>query len=237
MTGYKKAFRKAFPYTIPVLTGYLFIGIAFGVMFEEKGYSFLWAILMSLLVFAGSGQYLAVNFFVPGISFVQIFILILMVNIRHIFYGISLLEKFNHMGKKRWYLIFGLTDETYSLLCTTKTPKDVKEDQFLFAITFLNQCYWVIGSAIGGLAGTMLTFNSKGIEFAMTALFVVIFVEQWMDQKNRIPATIGVVCACICLQIFQVGGFVLPSMLLIIMILLCSRKRLEKGVDDGCQSV
>ncbi|MEG0794120.1 MAG: AzlC family ABC transporter permease, partial [Lachnospiraceae bacterium] len=119
MSGYRQAFKKAFPYTIPVLTGYLFIGIAFGVMYAEKGYSFLWAILMSLLVYAGSGQYLAVNFFVPGISFVQVIVLTLMVNIRHVFYGISLLDKFNQMGKKRWYMIFGLTDETYSLLCTT----------------------------------------------------------------------------------------------------------------------
>ena len=167
MTGYKHAFRKAFPYTIPVLTGYLFIGIAFGVMYAEKGYSFLWAILMSLLVYAGSGQYLAVNFFTPGISFVQVIFMTLMVNIRHIFYGISLLDKFNQMGKKRWYMIFGLTDETYSLLCTTKIPEGVEEEKFLFAISIMNQSYWVIGSAIGGLAGSFLPFNSEGIDFAM----------------------------------------------------------------------
>ena len=131
MRNYGRAFKKAFPYTIPVLTGYLFIGIAFGVMFEEKGYSFLWAALMSLMVYAGSGQYLAVNFFVPGVSFLQVVFMTLMVNIRHIFYGISLLEKFHGMGKKRWYMIFGLTDETYSLLCTTKIPEDIEEDKFL----------------------------------------------------------------------------------------------------------
>ena len=162
MTGYKHAFRKAFPYTIPVLTGYLFIGIAFGVMYAEKGYSFLWAILMSLLVYAGSGQYLAVNFFTPGISFVQVIFMTLMVNIRHIFYGISLLDKFNQMGKKRWYMIFGLTDETYSLLCTTKIPEGVEEEKFLFAISIMNQSYWVIGSAIGGLAGSFLPSIRKG---------------------------------------------------------------------------
>ena len=172
--GYRQAFRKAFPYTIPVLTGYLFIGIAFGVMFAEKGYSFLWAVLMSLLVYAGSGQYLAVNFFVPGVSLLQVVFLTLMVNIRHIFYGISLLEKFHSMGPKRWYMIFGLTDETYSLLCTTRVPEGVEEDKFLFAISIMNQSYWVVGSAIGGLAGAMLPINSEGIDFAMTALFVVI---------------------------------------------------------------
>ena len=235
MSGYKKAFRRAFPYTIPVLTGYLFIGIAFGVMFAEKGYSFLWAILMSLLVYAGSGQYLAVNFFVPGISFVQVIFMTLMVNVRHIFYGISLLEKFNNMGKKRWYMIFGLTDETYSLLCTTKVPDDVEEDKVLFAISIMNQSYWVIGSAIGGLAGTLIPFNSEGIDFAMTALFVVIFVEQWMEKENRIPEIIGVAAAFICLQIFGQDSFVLPSMLLIIMILFVGRTKLERQVEKTCQ--
>lgn len=232
MTGYKKAFKKAFPYTIPVLTGYLFIGIAFGVMFAEKGYSFLWAALMSLLVYAGSGQYLAVNFFVPGISFAQIVVMILMVNVRHIFYGISLLEKFNNMGKKRWYMIFGLTDETYSLLCTTKVPEGVEEDKFLFAISIMNQSYWVIGSMIGGLAGALIPFNSEGIEFAMTALFVVIFVEQWLDRKNRIPELIGIGCAIICLNLFGVDKFVLPSMVLMIFILFMGRTRLEEGEEE-----
>ena len=235
MTDYKHAFRKAFPYTIPVLTGYLFIGIAFGVMYAEKGYSFLWAILMSLLVYAGSGQYLAVNFFTPGISFVQVIFMTLMVNIRHIFYGISLLDKFNQMGKKRWYMIFGLTDETYSLLCTTKIPEGVEEEKFLFAISIMTQSYWVIGSAIGGLAGSFLPFNSEGIDFAMTALFVVIFVEQWMDAKNRIPETIGVAAAFLCLQIFGADSFVLPSMLLIIMILFAGRRKLDEKEVAKCR--
>lgn len=235
MEGYKTAFKRAFPYTIPVLTGYVFIGIAFGVMFAEKGYSFLWAMLMSLMVYAGSGQYLAVNFFVPGVSFLHIIFMTLMVNIRHIFYGISLLEKFNNMGKKRWYMIFGLTDETYSLLCTTKIPEDVEEEKFLFAISMMNQSYWIIGSAIGGLAGALLPFNSEGIDFAMTALFVVIFVEQWMDVKNRIPEMVGVAAAFVCLQIFGASKFVLPSMLLIVMILFISRTRLERRWEETCR--
>lgn len=235
MAGYRKAFRKAFPYTIPVLTGYLFIGIAFGVMYAEKGYSFLWAALMSILVYAGSGQYLAVNFFVPGISFLHVIFMTLMVNIRHIFYGISLLDKFNSMGKKRWYMIFGLTDETYSLLCTTKVPSDVEEEKFLFAISIMNQSYWVIGSVIGGLAGAMLPFDSEGIDFAMTALFVVIFVEQWMERSNRIPELVGCVSAFVCLQIFGAEKFVLPSMLMIVMILFFSRRKLEEKEEKICR--
>ena len=233
MSEYKKAFRKAFPYTIPVLTGYLFIGIAFGVMYAEKGYSFLWAILMSVMVYAGSGQYLAVNFFVPGISFVQVIFLTFMVNVRHIFYGISLLEKFNKIGKKRWYMIFALTDETYSLLCTTNVPEDVDESKFLFAISVMDHFYWVLGSAIGAIAGTVLPINSEGIDFAMTALFVVIFIEQWMDKKNRIPEIIGVVVAIAALILFGANNFVLPAMLAIVALLFVGRKKLDKE-ESSC---
>ena len=233
MSEYKKVFRKAFPYTIPVLTGYLFIGIAFGVMYAEKGYSFLWAILMSVLVYAGSGQYLAVNFFVPGISFVQVIFLTFMVNIRHIFYGISLLEKFNKIGLKRWYMIFALTDETYSLLCTTNVPEDVDESKFLFAISVMDHFYWVLGSAIGAIAGTVLPINSEGIDFAMTALFVVIFIEQWMDKKNRIPEIIGVVVAIAALILFGANNFVLPAMLAIVALLFVGRKKLDKE-EESC---
>ncbi|MBQ8559268.1 MAG: AzlC family ABC transporter permease [Tyzzerella sp.] len=234
MKEYKKAFKRAFPYTIPVLTGYLFIGIAFGVMYAEKGYSFLWAILMSLLVYAGSGQYLAVNFFVPGISFLQVIFLTFMVNVRHVFYGISLVERFNRFGKSRWYMIFGLTDETYSLLCTTKVPEDVDEEKFLLAITILDHSYWTLGGAIGAIAGTLLPINSEGIDFAMTALFVVVFIEQWMEKKNRIPEIIGVAVAFISLQIFGADSFVLPAMLCIMLVLFAGRKRLEQREDEVC---
>ena len=235
MRGYRQAFKKAFPYTIPVLTGYLFIGIAFGVMYAEKGYSFLWAILMSVLVYAGSGQYLAVNFFVPGISFLQVIFLTFMVNVRHVFYGISLVERFNRFGRARWYMIFGLTDETYSLLCTTKVPKDVDEEKFLLAIVLMDHFYWILGSAIGAIAGTVLPISSEGIEFAMTALFVVIFIEQWMEKKNRIPEIIGIVVAFISLQVFGADSFVLPAMLCIMLVLFASRKKLEKREDEVCR--
>lgn len=234
MSQYKKAFKKAFPYTIPVLTGYLFIGIAFGVMYAEKGYSFLWAMLMSVMVYAGSAQYLAVNFFAPGISLVQVVFLTFMVNVRHIFYGISLLERFNKMGKARWYMIFGLTDETYSLLTTTKIPEGVQESKFLFAITLLNHFYWVAGSVIGAIAGSLLPINSEGIDFAMTALFVVIFVEQWMEKKNRIPEVIGVVAALVSLWLFGTDNFILPAMLAMVFALFVGRKKLDDKGDSLC---
>ncbi len=223
---YKAAFKAAFPHTLPVLTGYMFIGIAFGVMFADKGYNFLWAGLMSLLVYAGSGQYLAVNFFDPSVSLLQVIFLTFMVNVRHIFYGLSLLDKFKTSGKKKPYMIFSLTDETYSLYFLTKTPQGVDEGKFLFAIAILDQSYWVIGSIIGGVAGTLIPFDSTGIDFAMTALFIVIFVEQWLQKKNRLPAIVGIVASLISLLIFGKDSFILPSMI-IIMIVLLSNHRIE----------
>ena len=234
MKGYREAYKKAFPYTIPVLTGYIFIGVAFGVMFAEKGYSFLWAALMSILVYAGSGQYLAVNFFVPGISIFQVVFMTLMVNIRHVFYGISLLERFNGMGKKKWYMIFSLTDETYSLLCTTKIPEGIDEGKFLFAIASLDQVYWVAGSIIGAVAGSVLPFNSEGIDFAMTALFVVIMVEQWMEKQNRPSVVIGLVCGLVCRLVFGADNFILPTMICVMVILLSCKKIFDKMIpEDG----
>ena len=225
--GYARAFRTAFPFTIPVLTGYLFIGIAFGVMYQEKGYNFLWAILMSILVYAGSGQYLAVNFFAPGVGWWDVIFMTFMVNIRHIFYGLSLLERFGRMGKKRLYMIFSLTDETYSLLFITKVPKDVEEDKFLFAIAILDQAYWVLGSAIGAIAGSLIPFNAEGIDFAMTALFIVIFVDQWLAGGNRIPAVIGLLSATAFRMIFGADSFILPSMICIMICLILGRKYIE----------
>ncbi len=222
--AYGKAFKAAFPCTIPVLTGYLFIGAAFGVMFQAKGYNFIWAIIMSILDYAGSGQYLAVDFFVPGMSFLQMIFLEFMVNIRHVFYGLSLLERFNKMGKFRWYMIFSLTDETYSLFFVAKAPPGVDENKFNFAIAILDHSYWILGSALGAIAGALLPFDSKGVEFAMTSLFVVIFLEQWFESKEHKPALIGMISGVICLLIFKADGFILPTMLCIMGILLSCKK-------------
>ncbi|MCU6763278.1 Inner membrane protein YgaZ [uncultured Roseburia sp.] len=233
-SGYSAAFRAAFPYTIPVLTGYLFIGIAFGIMFQEKGYNFLWAALMSILVYAGSGQYLAVNFFAPGVTLFQVIFMTFMVNVRHIFYGISMLDRFKNMGKKKLYMIFSLTDETYSLFFITKVPKDVDERKFLLAVALLDQCYWILGSVIGALAGHLLPFDSTGVDFAMTALFLVIMTEQWLAGKNHIPALVGLGSALVCRLIFGASNFILPSMICILLILLSFRKVVEeKEVDTN----
>lgn len=224
--GYRKAFRAAFPNTIPVLTGYLFIGMAFGVMIQEKGYNVWWAMLMSIVCYAGSGQYLAVNFFAPGVSLLNVIFMEFMVNIRHIFYGISLLDRFAEAGKKRLYLIFSLTDETYSLYFVTKVPPDVDEDKFLFAIALLDHSYWVLGTIIGALVGNIMPFEATGIDFAMTALFVVIMIEQWMDARNRKSVLIGLGCGLVCLLIFGADNFILPTMLCMMAILLLGKQKL-----------
>lgn len=227
-----KALKAAFPYTIPVMLGYLFIGIAFGVLFENKGYNFLWAILTSTLVYAGSMQYIAVNFFTGGISLLSIAFITLMVNIRHVFYGLSMIDKFKDMGKLKIYMIFALTDETYSLLCLTDTPPNINKNYFLFFIALLNQSYWIMGSFIGSVAGSLITFNSEGIDFAMTALFVVIFVEQWLFCTSHIPAITGILITAICLIIFGTNNFLLPSMILILIVLTGFRKNIESKISE-----
>lgn len=221
------AMKKAFPFTIPILAGYLFMGAAFGVMFADMGYNVLWAILVSLIVYAGSGQYLAVNFFVPGFSFLQAIFLTVMVNIRHVFYGLSLVDRYNRFGLSRWYMIFGMTDETFSLICTSKVPEDVSEEKFCLSITLLNHLYWIGGTIIGALLATALPFNSEGVEFAMTALFIVLFLELWMSPYNRISELLGVFAALACLLVFGADNFILPTMLLIIAAVVICRKKID----------
>lgn len=231
--GYRKALRAAFPYTIPVLTGYLFIGIAFGVMFQEKGYHFLWAALMSTLVYAGSAQFLAVNFFAPGVGILDVIFMTFMVNIRHIFYGLSFLERFGRFGKERLYMIFSLTDETYSLFCAAKIPKDVDENEFLFSIALLNHLYWIVGSVVGSLAGSVIPFNMEGIDFAMTALFIVIFTEQWMAGGKRIPSLIGLVSAAAMRVVWGADNFILPSMICIMIFLISGKKYVAVPLEEA----
>jgi len=227
MGDLKATIKKAFPYTIPVLTGYLFMGAAFGVMFASLGYDVLWAILVSTVVYAGSGQYLAVNFFVPGFSLIQAVFLTIMVNIRHVFYGLSLVGRYNRFSAKRWYMIFGLTDETYSLICTTDIPEGCEEEDFLFSITLLDHIYWILGAAIGSILATVMVFDSTGIEFAMTALFLVIFIEMWQKRTNRLPELIGVLAALVCLIVFGADNFVLPAMLVMVAAVIFLRNKLE----------
>ena len=229
----KRALAAAFPITIPVMVGYLFLGVAFGVLLQKNGYGVFWAILMSAVIYAGSMQFLAINFLTPGVGVLSIIFMTLMVNIRHIFYGLSMLERFRGTGKKKPYLIFSLTDETFSLLCSAEPPQGVDCGLFYFFISLLDQVYWVAGSALGGLAGALLSFNTKGIDFAMTALFVVIFVNQWRESKQHLPALCGLGLTALCLLVFGADNFLLPALLLILAALLLCRRRLERGGDGA----
>lgn len=226
-----KALKAAFPHTIPVMTGYLFLGVAFGVLLTSKGYHFIWAIIMSLLIYAGSMQFVAVEILTSIFNPLNAFLITLMVNARHLFYGLSMLTKFRGTGKYKPYLIFGLTDETYSLLCSCEIPDDVDKNQFMFYTTLLNQTYWIVASAAGALLGSVFTFNTEGIDFVMTALFIVIFINQWKSQKNHTPALIGLGGSVLCLLLFGPDNFIIPSMILIIAALTIFKKSVEKGVE------
>ncbi len=227
----QSAIRAAFPHTLPVMTGYLFLGMAFGILLASKGYDALWALLMSVFVFAGSMQFVAVGLLAGGFQPLAALFLALMVNARHIFYGIAMLERFKGMGRKRPYMIFALTDETFSLLLSAKAPEGVDEDRFALAIAALDQIYWVTGSVIGGIMGAAIPFNTQGIEFVMTALFVVIFLEQWQTAKGRVPALMGVLVALICLVVFGPQWFLLPTMAALVMLLLAAREPLTRRLD------
>ena len=222
-----KALQAAFPQTIPVLTGYLFLGIAYGIIMSSKGYGSGWTFLMSVFVYAGSAQYVAVTFLTSVFNPVNALLLTLMVNARHIFYGIAMLDKYRDTGRFKPYLIFGLTDETFSIVCSTDVPEGVDRQWYLFFITLLDHLYWVSGSVIGALLGSMVTFNTKGLDFVLTALFVVIFIGQWKSQRNHGAAVIGIVCSVICLLIFGPDRFIIPAMAAIVAMLSFFRGRIE----------
>lgn len=228
-----KAAKAALPYTMPVFMGYIFLGIAFGILLTSKGYHFGWAVLMSFIIYAGSMQFVAISILTGPFNLIRTAFLTLSVNARHLFYGLSMLDKFKNLGGKRRYMIFSLTDETYSLLCGTKPPEGVDESWFYLFIALFNQCYWVLGSLIGSVAGSLIHFDSTGIDFAMTALFVVIFVEQWESQKEHGPALIGVAVSLICLLLFGSEAFIIPSMIGILAALTLLRGRLESREERG----
>lgn len=223
-----KALKAAFPHTIPVFTGFTFLGIAYGILMNSKGYGFVWSALFSLIVFAGSSQYVAITFLTSLFNPVYALMMSLMVNARHLFYGISMIDKFKDAGKLKPYLIFGLCDETFSIICSVEPPKDVDKNWFMFFITLLNYTYWVSGSAVGGLLGSIISFDTKGLDFVLTALFVVIFISQWKSQKNHKPAVIGVLCSAVCLVVFGPNNFIIPSMITILIALTISKKKTEK---------
>lgn len=219
--------------TLPVMAGYIVLGIGFGILLSANGYGLKWALLMSIFIFAGSLQYVGVSLIAGGASFITTALTSLMVNARHLFYGISMIDKYKGAGLKKLYLMFGLSDETYSIVCTGEYPEGKNKYSYWLLITLLDQLYWVTGTVIGSIIGTNVEFNSAGIEFSMTALFVTVFVEQWLSTKEHRPAIIGVVATVLCLICFGSEKFLIPSMILIAVTLTVMQKKLDKEDNEN----
>ena len=209
----KQLLKRALKDTLPVLTGYLVLGFGFGIIMKANGFGIALTAAMSLLIYAGSMQYAAIGLMAGGASLLTIGLTTLMVNARHLFYGISMLEKYRDVGSCKPYLIFGLTDETYSLVCTDPVGIAPEERSgYYLLVTALNHLYWVSGSLLGAVAGTVLQFNSEGIDFALTALFLVVFLEQWLTSEKHAPALIGVGASVVSLLVFGADSFLIPAM-------------------------
>lgn len=228
MEGEEMTKKYAFKQSLPVMAGYLVLGMGFGILLKTKGYGVAWAFFMSLFIYAGSMQYVTINLLAGGATVLSAALMTLMVNARHLFYGMSMIERYKNTGPYKPYLIFGLTDETYSLVCSGNVPEGVDEKKYYFMLTFLDQCYWVIGSVVGSLIGNLITFNTAGIEFSMTALFLVVFVDQWKSVKNHTSAVVGVGISVACLLIFGAERFLIPTMIAITVILTILRKKLDE---------
>lgn len=229
----KRTFRRAFKDSLPIMAGYLALGIGYGVLLQSKGYSFWWAILMSVTMFAGSGQYAGVDFMASGASLLTTAFMTLIINCRHFFYGVSLLDKYRGTGIFKPYLIFGLTDETYSITATVKLDDTIDAKKYYFFLTALNHSYWITGCVLGAVLGMFLPFSSEGIDFAMTALFIVIMVEQWLDSKEHLPAILGVGTTVLCLIIFGAEYFIVPALAFIAAELMIFRKKLDKNAKEA----
>lgn len=226
------ALRAAFPHTVPIFAGFWFLGLTYGVYMNVSGFSFLYPMFMSVLIFAGSMEFVAANLLLGAFNPLQAFLLTLMINARHLFYGISMLDRFRGTGFKKLYLIYGMCDETFSINYTAKVPENMDRGWFMFWVTLLNQFYWVSGAILGGVFGSFIRIDTTGLSFAMTAMFVVIFMEQWMKEKNHSSALLGFAVTGISLAVFGSENFIVPSMLLILGTLTLLRGPLERRLAE-----
>lgn len=235
-SSWTAALRAAFPYTIPIFAGFWFLSLTYGVSMSAAGFSFLYPMFMSMTIFAGSMEFVAVNLLQGAFDPIQTLLLTLMINARHLFYGISMLDKFRGTGWKKFYLIFGMCDESFSINYTADIPPEVDPGQFMFCVNLLNQLYWVSGSTIGGILGFFIVrgVNTQGLEFVMTAMFTVIFLEQWLKEKRHVSALLGLGLSTACLVLFGPDNFIIPSMIAILGALTLARGRLEVK-EVACQ--
>lgn len=223
----RRAFFAAFPQTLPILAGFTFLGIAYGLFMKSAGFPAIYPILMSLTIFAGSMEFVAAGFLCgPSFEPLRALLLTLMINARHLFYGLSMLDKYAGTGWKKPYLIFGMCDESFAINLTADIPPDVDRGWFMFFVTLLNHAYWVCGATLGGLAGSFIDFRLEGLEFVMTALFLVIFLEQWHKEKTHHSSLIGLAASFVCLVAVGADNFIIPAMILILVILTLLKKTL-----------
>ena len=224
----RKALKAAFPCTIPIMTGFIFLGAAYGIYMNASGFSFVYPLFMSMLIYGGSLEFVAVAMLLSPFAPLQVFIMALLIQARHLFYGLSMLDKFRGTGWKKFYLIYGMCDETFSVNYTADIPEDVDRGWFMFFVTLLNQFYWVASATTGGIIGSLLKINTDGISFVMTAMFVVIFMDQWLKEDQHLSSLIGLGVSLICLLIFGVDSFMIPTMITIVVLLTVLRHRLER---------
>ena len=221
----KNSFKQAFLSSLSVMAGYLVLGLGFGILLRDSGYGWPWALLMSVGIYAGAMQYVAVDLLAAGASLVSVAIMTFMVQIRHLFYGISMLKKYENAGKYKPYLIFGLTDEIYALTSRPTLPPNVDKHRYYFYLTLLNHSYWILGGLLGVTVGSLFSFDSTGVDFAMTALFTVIFLEQWESEQDHSYALLGIGITALCRLLFSGDVFLIPSLIGISTVLLLSGSR------------
>ena len=222
-----RIYKEAFVKTLPVMAGYLVLGIGFGILLRDAGFGVWAALAMSVFIYAGSMQYVGVGLLAGGASALTTMLTTVMVNARHLFYSISMIEPYKDAGKHKPYMIFALTDETYSLLCDGNVPEGVNANRYRFLVSLFNHCYWVTGCVLGSLLGAVLPFSTAGIEFSMTALFIASFTEQWMNTRDHVPALTGLLSTLLCLVLFGPDRFLIPAMLLMTVALTVLGRRRE----------
>lgn len=227
----RAAFKAAFPHTLPIFAGFWFLGITYGIYMNVSGFSFWYPMLMAAIIYGGSLEFICVSMLLSPFAPLETFLVALMVQARHLFYGVSMLEKLHGTGLKKLFIIFGMCDESFSINYAAQIPKGVDRGWFMFFVTLLNWIYWVSGSAIGGLAGSLLTFNTTGLDFAMTALFVVIFLEQFLKEKQHITAYIGLGTSALALAIFGANSFLIPTLIGILLLTIGLKRPIVKAGD------
>lgn len=227
-----QALKAAFPYTIPIFAGFWFLGLTYGVYMNVLGFSFWYPMIMSLVIFAGSIEFVAANMLLGAFNPLQALAMTLMINARHLFYGISMLDKYRGNGRKKVYLIFGLCDESFSINYTARIPDHVDRGWFMFFVTLLNHLYWFSGATLGGIFGSLIKFDTEGLEFVMTAMFVVIFLDQWLKERDHISAIVGIGVSVLCLVAFGAENFIIPAMAAILLLLTLLRRPLEKRNEE-----